>query len=30
MNGEDLGCHTYAYRLKGELTLVIDRDRGYM
>jgi hypothetical protein len=30
INSEDLSCHTYAYRLKGEKTLVIDRDRGYM
>src|SRR5271155_3192760 len=30
MNGEDLGCHTYTYQLKNELTPVIDPDRGYL
>src|ERR1700730_1289431 len=30
MNGEDLGCHAYAYRLRSELTSVIDPDRGYL
>jgi hypothetical protein len=30
MNGEDLGCHRYAYRLRGHLTPMIDPDRGYL
>ncbi len=30
MNGEDLGCHTYAYRLRGELAPMIGPHRGYL